>query len=1077
VPTFLLPSFRGEGGEPAPKATRGWEVFPISDLERFSKALAAPKDLPANVFVDAIPDVWAKALLFAYALGDQGHTLHQRAIDSFRGFLAMLALRHIHRYDIRAVRVNIDPQSRLRFEAALARLLPAVEGSATSHVLSRAVGWNPAYVFLLGEDVVGMCSPMTLIAPHEGPDMATAAARGLTDGFRFTDPTERLGPMESSMLWQWLAGLQSHIVQNAEDGPCRVTLTDQVLAFQNALKARAGELAPDIKYASGTLNQIATQLFQPLGRALDAISGRQVASRFELQTRKSARNRVLLIDEERIQHLPAETDIITGVAVSVLKGQALGNDELHLAHFPLPDGWKWMRPSDFLLPQLTVIQTHEAFVNAAEIPIHQGKASDDSPVPPLKESVAEFIDADYVSRNCWFERTSDGFTFRLKLPLPDGQAIEAARSYQFADLKRIDAYDMPVAEIWPSRKIEDWKAFYTFWSRDSESSRFYIRPSGVEIVEPKRKMPLARTTREEVTLTKQAPGYLACFELQDTHSGIEKQPLGLLMPSFRDPQANTTPRTFTVGFDFGTTSTNVFVDTGDKKTELEIAPATVQIFNNEQPKREGLMYRLFLPAQSETAPFLSLLRRRISLAGGFEAIRDAHVLFYHQQVESAQFDDRQTVAYLKWRTAELNDDRNAFLSQLILHAAYEARLQGASTLRFVYSYPTAFDESTKEMLDAFWNNDVAEMTEITGVPCQVAGSQTESIATAAYFEHIAGGKGALLGTGAIVLDIGGGTTDISAWRERKLAIQTSVRLSGREMLLAPMKDNKNYVIPMLAGCMADGPAIFEPLEALDDERFYRRADAILRAHGDELLDRLRSLMTTETFERFRSEIALRLTALLYYSGLLLRRKKWLDSGARLPDIYVGGNGSRVFNWLAPPRFQDNHAVVDLLLNAYARGAGSDTVPTGLKLHLSPKPKSEVACGLVYAVDSPPAREDEAIENVAGESFEADSKAYTETHPLTFDLLKSGLRVNQAAEIERVLKVYNEFTERQGAILLPVSNTAEIVQRAVEKINDWAQQQIGRETKSISLAPIFVTGAVEAFSRVRWKAPDANAVSA
>jgi len=330
----------------------------------------------------------------------------------------------------------------------------------------------------------------------------------------------------------------------------------------------------------------------------------------------------------------------------------------------------------------------------------------------------------------------------------------------------------------------------------------------------------------------------------------------------------------------------------------------------------------------------------------------------------------------------------------------------------------------------------------------------------------------------MVLDIGGGTTDISVWLKRKLEIQTSVRLSGREILLSPMEENKEYVIKMLADCMANGSDIFKPLESLEKDRFYRRADAILRAHGDDLLERLMSLMTTESFERFRSEIALRLTALVYYAGLLLRRKKWLESNPRLPDLYIGGNGSRVFNWLAPPRFQDNHTIVDLLLTAYASGAGSDHPPPAeLKIYLSEHPKSEVACGLVCDVEHAPANQDEAIETVGGESFQQGSETHSETEPLTISLLQKGVRVTQAREIERLLEVYNDFTDRQGAILLPVTNSRQVVQRAVDEINDWAHQQTLKDMRNISIAPLFVVGVVEAFSLVEWKAPATHAASA
>lgn len=1072
---FLLPSFYGEGGEPAPRRARGWETFPISDLERFSKALRAPKDLQAAVFVDAIPDIWSKALLFAYSLRDESHTLHKRAVDAFRGFLAMLALRHLHKYNVTVAQVDIEPQSAHPFASALARLAPVIARSHSSQAESGAladhVGWDPAYVFMLDDEVAGIASPLTLIAPREGTDMPKCGARRLTDGFRFRDPVAELSSTDAALLREWLAKLQERITETAQPGLWRVAVTSQILRFQRALEAKAGAAqTTGIRYANGTL-EIQTDLFAPLGRALDASVSSAVESSFELVTRPGAPDRLVVIDEEMIRHLAPDTEIISGITAAMLTGQPLLNNSRYLGRHEMPRGWRWIRPDYFFLPRMTVIQTPDAFVSVAKIPIQQGRSTDDSPVPPLLEEVARYLQADYVSRNCWYERSTDGITFKLRLQLAGKQSnFEARRSYKFSDLNRIDLYDVPVAEIWPSTRLSGWKAFYTFWVKSNERSSFYLRPCGKAVETSNR---LDRYTSQEVTMTCEAPEYLACFELRDAADGIQPEPLGLLMPSFGQAEPNKMPRTFNIGFDFGTTNTHIFLHTlGGQPTALSISAETVRVFNNEDPKREGLMYRFFLPTGPDDAPFLSLLRRRVPLEGRFEALRDAHVLFYHQQVESAQFDDQAVESYLKWNP-ELNNDRNAFLRQLVLHAAYRARLEGANRLNFIYSYPTSFDEQTNEILDAFWGIDVPEMADLIGIDCELSGKQTESVATACYF---AAEEGALTGTGTMVLDIGGGTTDISAWRKDKLEIQTSVRLSGRELLLIPIKENRDYLLDMLSRGMNSGSAIFDPLSKLEGERFYRRAEAILRAHREDLLKCLQQVMKTTEFERFRSEIALRFAALFYYAGLLLRQAKWLDVSTRLPDIYVGGNGCRVLDWLAPPKFQTTHPVVPLLMNAYARGAAAAHGPSQPRVVVSRKPKSEVASGLVYSLEKPLARPDEAVQVVAGERFEWNGEACAETRVLSATVLRNGVRVEKADEIESVLRVYNEFADRPGAILMPVTNVAEVVDLAKDEINNWAYHQTGTDAKSIQVAPVFIVGVVNAFRRVQWRSAAIHGIS-
>ena len=265
---FLLPAFRGEGGEPAPRGGRGWETFSIADLESFSKALAAPKDLQPTVFVDAIPDIWGKALLFAWSLRDQSHTLHGRSEAAFRGFLTLLALRHIRKFNVTVARVDIKDPKGVRFGLAVSRLLPDASPAAAperqaeakdgSRTLSPYVGWDPAWVFLLDNEVIGVSSPLTLIAPREGEDMPRAGARRLTDGYRFKDPSNDLSARDAAMVRDWVNELQTHVTQNAPDNSWRVAVTSRIHDFLKVLGEGGRHFAaacPISERRSGASNQ------------------------------------------------------------------------------------------------------------------------------------------------------------------------------------------------------------------------------------------------------------------------------------------------------------------------------------------------------------------------------------------------------------------------------------------------------------------------------------------------------------------------------------------------------------------------------------------------------------------------------------------------------------------------------------------------------------------------------------------------------------------------------------------------------------------------------------------------------
>jgi len=215
--------------------------------------------------------------------------------------------------------------------------------------------------------------------------------------------------------------------------------------------------------------------------------------------------------------------------------------------------------------------------------------------------------------------------------------------------------------------------------------------------------------------------------------------------------------------------------------------STVQLFRQDPAVRAGLLYRYFLPgcisSDPETAPFLSLLRLRpIENPSVPPApISDAHVCFYRFQIGSEQLSDRDVRAHLKWEP-DMNGERYSFLAQMTLHAMAEAFYGGATDVSLGASYPSAFSATMESQLRSTWENICALMPGLTGVKCQLQPPETESVASAYHFMNRLHG---MPGVGMVVVDIGGGTTDISIWKEMKLLLQSSIRLSGRQTLLEP----------------------------------------------------------------------------------------------------------------------------------------------------------------------------------------------------------------------------------------------------------------------------------------------------
>ena len=191
--------------------------------------------------------------------------------------------------------------------------------------------------------------------------------------------------------------------------------------------------------------------------------------------------------------------------------------------------------------------------------------------------------------------------------------------------------------------------------------------------------------------------------------------------------------------------------------------------------------------------------------------------------------------------------------------------------------------------------------------------ETESIVTAKFFGGELGG----FANGAVCIDIGGETSDISIWQDNTLYWQTSIRFAGRHIFLDLLKHKPSFLANVGVGA--------EDIELLSKANdFYSQADTWI----DTWLNKSKQNLS-EKFGIFGGKIkatpfvpliGLGISGLFYYVGLILN---YLSRGTgfrkTMPNIYIGGNGSRILHWLANGEFKpDNYScghLKDILLTA------------------------------------------------------------------------------------------------------------------------------------------------------------------
>jgi hypothetical protein len=1055
----------------------GWNDRRFSELQGISASLDVPKEYALGISVDAIPDIWARLLVFAYALEDNEHQLYKDALNGFRGFLTLLALQKARGMQIETRRLELNRESGTGFVSAVRRLPP------TGKTISSDATWDEIVLFLVEGEVIGVTSPLTLVCPRDVRDVRVLDKYRFTDGLRFRNPMEYLGEEERRLLAAWVEQLKKRVAASPVSDPL---LSEKITTHLNEfgkelLKGITGK-GEDARYVQ--VLSLAGSLYSCLNEAIDLP---EVPSDVQLRSVRGAEpsgKRLILVDLDldRKWKKPAnQIRLAPGITLDAIKGIPLGPEGSTLGPYNLPLNCDWKSAENLLLPRLTVMEVEDAFPGATKIDGQDqiARTRKMSFILPISDALLAYVTADYLKRSMRCREVADGIEFEIDLPVADSNVIQAKRVYRWGELNRGDGKKIPIMEIWPGFASTDWKCWFTFWSSEGVADRIFceLHPEG-QIKNRWAEMK-GEAKEREVCELEAPPEFVGCFETPALPGQARRRRyLGVLLPNLPAAEQLGGIGKCEIGFDFGTTNTNIYMKINDDKARALQLDTNIHPLCASSPlERLQILFSCFLPPSQEKAPFFSLLRVRPGQSGLLNPIGQAHVFFYNDTYNRPAFNRADVLAYLKWEEKK-EDERLCLLKQLALHCAVEAAKQGVGGLTFHYSFPTAFSKDMESFLRSSWGQIKEWIEEVTGLRCEAEDPQTEAVAAAQYFAHLDPADGippALTQVGAIVVDIGGGTTDISIWQSGKFRLQSSIRLCGREILIEPLYLMRNTILGRLVERV--GPSIEESLNDLIkiDERskFCRSTDAILRSRENEkeILKGLYAFFRDEEYSRFRSLLAILLGGLFYYTGLLLRSLG--DDSLNfedLPDVYVGGNGSKIFHWLTPPTYSTKDPIHELFKRMMLRGAGMGPSTKHLNIHLSKEPKCEAAIGLLYSGEVPKEAQGRAGDRmISGEPFRVGSQSKSEIQTLSAEDLLAGAEASELTSLADFIDAYNEFT-RDYSLLGAVLNPKDVLARAKKTVTDWCGQQRSKEAPEIRPEPLFVVGlkkACEFIHQQQW----------
>jgi hypothetical protein len=910
-----------------------WDIQPEKAFENVASSLdyQAPGAVKS---ISSVPTMWARPLLMEMALYNQAHPLHQQVVEQWQGMLAAIALAEIRGFDLKAQLVELESLRKEDFADSLFELLP--EEKNTLYKLASKNAWQDIYVFLWNGKPVGMSSPSTLVVPsEEGQWKGLPWWRQENGVWQLSSPQDYLNESEQGLLWCWLENLDDELAKHQGQKGAINIMRGLIGNFQASLRKNENQklsLSNDSQFFGVPLNRgVLVALNRPVKGAEVPSSVRLIASR------EKGVKPLLIIDPEIAKqwNIPAQKiGIHDGKTLASLKMQELPNlktawqdviliqsDELFLQEFVFID-------QDEALPGVLLPKTSTPLIfNNQRI----------TPLIPLEPILLNYFAPEDLIKKIQFQVRNNEVRVIVDLPLSGNK--EPFRIQKDYPLKEENALpQVPVMEVWPNLRAPGWKEYYGFYY-DAEHGEDTFQVNFPEVKD-------ANSFQEargsyQIARMEEFPDHIKCLDSQRKLIGL----IALATPLETKPSGS-----WKVGVDFGTSFTNIYVKSYDIAEPLQLENLILKITDSDITTRRPVLWEYFIPEsfipEDKPLPLSSVLTTKGSKETRIDKI---HRLIFDGRIYTPRYREfRPQEGWIKTSLKWSEDNRvfnQLFLKHLGLHISALAAQKDIAEIQWCISYPSAFSRSNCRDYLNEWKELTKELANNTGIkqicPDSVEDEDfsTESLATAQYFRDQEGHR--LVKTTCI--DIGGGTSDISIWEANKLLHQCSVQLASRDLFSQFLEINPKFIEQKFEINLAEW-------KGLKGGAFNAKLDVWLRQYADDWLNnRKRFVRNNSDFQGFVRLMTIGIAGLYYYVGILLkvlyREEKY--SCEEITDVYVGGNGSRLFNWLAQgEQFSPDDEANDLFSLMLSKGSGFEDDEIIVTTRLSQNPKDEVACGLV-----------------------------------------------------------------------------------------------------------------------------------
>ncbi|WP_148560866.1 hypothetical protein [Magnetospira sp. QH-2] len=960
----------------------------------------------------------------------------KRAVCEWRAIIGLLAVSSSRGVNISSRTISVEsntphPQAGIVPFARIADIMKP------SHSTLQTGSWNEIGLLILNGKPLAFLTPSFLVCPVKS---ATEALQGAVPWMadRMSDPLGDASPEDLALIAKYLNQLNSglrQLVKSENEGLVGHRLLDLIDAFVQDVRDRRRHPNPPMDPAPLGLNMPQNQSVYSLLNSASVIR-HETPYEIWIPARVPLRNAfkgVIPVFASLPQQMGVEAaEIRIWNAYSL---DDLLNDTANILPTIRKEaaekGYLIVTEDDLFEPRISKFSDQRIASHPEELRNY---------LYPLKPLTLLLLEPAELRRNCRLRQQADraivDFTLTLK-SVAEGTAplsITLQRTYETpADASHEISSNLVG---WPNIQSPHWSVHWLFFEADPAlSSILPTVPLNLEILtEVLDKGDLPRDGVEAASsLIEAVKGQLSPLTLADDErflsrlyrlseppealawsnelcSGDQDSRQGLLLCPVLD-QAHMDPRAWSVGIDFGTTNTNVYVARGADINKARFKDRFVPYFEVHKDSDGDSLKEFFLPTGDIPVPFMTALTRRLN-AETMEStpLLTHRIPFFHGDLSKSldilfrENQSEQISFNLKWddpdwnHTGRSRENVTIFLSQVVMMSALEIIEQGGNPAEtdWWFSYPEAFLPSQIEGFEGLMPQALAKGLDIKKPEIQPK-LMTESEATARHFYAANQDKGILTDT-ALVLDIGGQTTDVALWQAGKPRWQASLELAGRHTLIDFLAHNLTILDALSEDDATMRQAISNSLHktnnankkkgnkpkdnnTIEATKTISAIEIIVNSEWYKIKfsDKFPSIEPTPPMRLLHTIAEISLSGLFYYIGHNI--KHLIDQGIVDPNIApmhvcLGGRGSLLFKHYF--NGQRSAKAVSILKEK----SGFENI--GDQLVFSTHPKEEVAHGMVVSLedlDGNRAGADVCRSIVSGEYLQCDDKTLEADTPM------------------------------------------------------------------------------------------------